>query len=187
MERTISDEEKIRKAMAIAQRRNGNHSDGRTAYNTITKRPKEYKLFKRMAMQILICLLIYFLFYAIHNTNDFLSKEITEKANAVLSYDIDFREIYKQGKEWINSVGAGLISTQEVEADEQKNVGDSTQGVEKEAPTQEKTKNNTINTADQMKQDAQTAKKICHFKAPLKGRISSEFRRQRIHLTYCKY
>ena len=55
LERTLSDEEKIRKAIEISQRRNNNR---RASYQEVSipssNSKKEYKLFKRMIMQVMI-------------------------------------------------------------------------------------------------------------------------------------
>ena len=61
MERTISDEEKIRRAIEISQRRNQNYYSRETARVNVNSK-KNYKLFKKMILQIIICLLIYFIF-----------------------------------------------------------------------------------------------------------------------------
>lgn len=183
MERTISEEEKIRKAIEISERRNLNRRYQRATNAKENQSHKEYKLFKRMILQLLICLLLYGVVYSIHNTNDFFSKEVLEKTNAILNYDIDFQDWYSQGeriiKGWVfvhnkeensitNTVEEGLTPAHE-------NESVSSKGEEQDVSLSSQ-QNNSI---DQMKQDAKEAKKICQFQAPLKGRITSEFRRKR--------
>ena len=62
MEKTITVEEKIRRAEEIYNRRNGN----KYIYpETKTKKQKGPSLAKRMTKQIIICILIYGIFYAV--------------------------------------------------------------------------------------------------------------------------
>jgi len=93
MERIISDEEKIRRAIEISQRRNKNYYKDTTTRVNVNEK-KEYKLFKKMILQIIICLLIYIIFYLIFSTNYVFSAEVLKNVKAVLNYDINFNEIY---------------------------------------------------------------------------------------------
>ena len=54
MERLMSDEEKIRRAIEISQRRNQNNYSRETTRVNVNDK-KEYKLFKKMILQIIIC------------------------------------------------------------------------------------------------------------------------------------
>ncbi len=104
MERIISDEEKLRKAIEISQRRNNNnyyYKEGTTKINTNDK--KDYKLFKKMILQIIICLLIYIIFYLISSTNYVFSADVIKNTKEILNYDIDFTKIYSNVMSFINS------------------------------------------------------------------------------------
>jgi len=93
MERIFSDEEKLRRAIEISQRRNNNYyRPATTRVNVNTK--KDYRLFKKMILQIIICLLIYVIFYLITSTNYVFSAQVIESTNKILNYDINFNEIY---------------------------------------------------------------------------------------------
>ena len=81
MERALSDEEKIRKAIEISQRRNRNYEYQRTAKVNVTNK-KDYKLFKRMILQIIICLLIYAIFYMITTTNYIFSDSVINQTSS---------------------------------------------------------------------------------------------------------
>ena len=65
---------------------------------------KELKLLKKMVIQIIISLLIYGVIYIIQNNNYIFSQEFLNKVQEVLSYDINFEEFYKNGKNNINQV-----------------------------------------------------------------------------------
>lgn len=115
MERALSAEERIRKAEEIYQRRKMQNNRGirvsTTSVNTNTK--KEYMLFKKLVLQILICLLIYFIFYMIKNSNYIFSEEVMTKTREFLSYDINFQELYTKVGEYYNNNLKGLIIKEE--------------------------------------------------------------------------
>ena len=176
MERTLSDEEKIRKAIEISQRRNNNR---RASYQEVSipssNSKKEYKLFKRMIMQVMICALIYLIFYLITTTNYVFSEDVINKTNSILNYDIEFYNIYKQGINKIKGFVSEFNSKNggNVEANEIKSV-DNNEIKERENA---ETKNNEtlVSSISQMEKDAEDVKKICDFQKPLSGKITSEF------------
>ena len=56
-----------------------------------------------MIIQIVVCLSIYTLFYFLGNADDLFSKDMVSKAREIMSYDINFDEIYKSFMNWLNS------------------------------------------------------------------------------------
>lgn len=176
MERTLSDEEKIRKAIEISQRRNNNR---RASYQEVSipssNSKKEYKLFKRMIMQVMICALIYLIFYLITTTNYVFSEDVINKTNSILNYDIEFYNIYKQGINKIkgfvsefNSKNGGNVEANEIKSEDNNEIKKSENA---------ETKNNEtlVSSISQMEKDAEDVKKICDFQKPLSGKITSEF------------
>lgn len=111
MERALSAEERIRKAEEIYQRRKMQNNSGvrvsTSHVNTNTK--KEYMLFKKLILQIAICLLIYFIFYMIKNSNYIFSEDVMTKTREFLSYDINFQELYTKAGDYYNNNLKGLI------------------------------------------------------------------------------
>ncbi len=92
MERTLSPEEKIKRAEEIYAKRRS----GYTARNVATvnvSEEKNYGLFKKMILQIAICLVIYFIFYLIQNSNYVFSENVINKTKEILSYDINIPEL----------------------------------------------------------------------------------------------
>lgn len=176
MERTLSDEEKIRKAIEISQRRNNNR---RASYQEVSipssNSKKEYKLFKRMIMQVMICALIYLIFYLITTTNYVFSEDVINKTNSILNYDIEFYNIYKQGINKIkgfvsefNSKNGGNVEANEIKSEDNNEI--------KESENAEIKNNETlVSSISQMEKDAEDVKKICNFQKPLSGKITSEF------------
>lgn len=176
MERTLSDEEKIRKAIEISQRRNNNR---RASYQEVSipssNSKKEYKLFKRMIMQVMICALIYLIFYLITTTNYVFSEDVINKTNSILNYDIEFYNIYKQGINKIkgfvsefNSKNGGNVEANEIKSEDNNEI--------KESENAETKNNETlVSSISQMEKDAEDVKKICDFQKPISGKITSEF------------
>ena len=176
LERTLSDEEKIRKAIEISQRRKNNR---RASYQEVSipssNSKKEYKLFKRMIMQVMICALIYLIFYLITTTNYVFSEDVINKTNSILNYDIEFYNIYKQGINKIkgfvsefNSKNGGNVEANEIKSEDNNEI--------KESENAETKNNETlVSSISQMEKDAEDVKKICDFQKPLSGKITSEF------------
>ncbi len=103
LERTLSAEERIRRAEEIYQRRKM-QGGVRVPSSNVNSKPKvEYSLFKKLILQIAICLLIYFIFYLIKNSNYIFSENVISKTKEFLSYDINFQNVYKQAEEYYNN------------------------------------------------------------------------------------
>ena len=176
MERTLSDEEKIRKAIEISQRRNNNR---RASYQEVSipssNSKKEYKLFKRMIMQVMICALIYLIFYLITTTNYVFSEDVINKTNSILNYDIEFYNIYKQGINKIKgfvsefySKNGGNVEANEIKSEDNNEIKESEN-------TETKNNETLVSSISQMEKDAEDVKNICDFQKPLSGKITSEF------------
>lgn len=104
MEKAMNKEERIRRAEEIYYRRK---REGGVRVSTIsnvnTKGKPEYILFKKLILQVLICLVIYLIFYMIKNSNYIFSEDVINKTKEFLSYDINFKNIYNSGIEFYNN------------------------------------------------------------------------------------
>lgn len=94
MERVFSDEEKLRRAIEISQRRNNSYNNTYSTRVNVNDK-KDYKLFRKMILQIIICLLIYIIFHLITTTNYAFSDDVIKNTNNILNYDINFEKMYK--------------------------------------------------------------------------------------------
>lgn len=103
LERVISSEERIRRAEEIYQRRKMQGGVRVSTNNVNTKTKPEYRMFKKLILQIAICLLIYFIFYLIKNSNYIFSEEVIKKTREFLSYDINFQNLYTQAGDYYNN------------------------------------------------------------------------------------
>ena len=92
MERTISPEERIRRAEEIYNRRRSSNGI-RVSSDKVNSSKKQISLFKKMLMQLAICSVIYIIFYLIKNTNYIFSEDVINKTREFLSYDINFGNI----------------------------------------------------------------------------------------------
>lgn len=96
MERTISQEERIRRAEEIYNRRKRASGIRVSSDNVNRAEKKKISLFKKMLMQLAICAVIYIIFYLIKNTNYIFSDDVINKTKEFLSYDINFGQIQSQ-------------------------------------------------------------------------------------------
>jgi murein DD-endopeptidase MepM/ murein hydrolase activator NlpD len=117
MEKTMSVEDKIRRAEEIYNRRRENSVKYNTARVNVNSK-KDFKLFRKMIWQIIICLLIYFAFYFTTTNNYVFSEDLRNKANEILSYDMNFEEIYSTIINTYNS----LFTFKEVQSDNEENI-----------------------------------------------------------------
>ena len=105
MERTLSPEERIKRAEEIYYRRRVNSRGIRVPTSTVNvgNNKPEYNLFKKMILQILICFVIYAIFYLIQNTNYIFSDNVIKKTKEFLTTDINFNNIYNSVVNYINN------------------------------------------------------------------------------------
>ena len=97
MDRVMTVEERIRRAEEIYERRKKReniteqHEKNNSIESKDIERKKDIKLLKKIIIQLITCLVIYFIFYTIQNNEYIFSKEFLTKANEILSYDMNFR------------------------------------------------------------------------------------------------
>ena len=175
MERVMSVEDRIKHAEEIYQRRKYN-SERTIATVNLNKNKKEYKLLKKMMIQLLICAVIYFIISIIYNNNYVFSKDFINKTNEILSYDINILDYFEKVKWKVNEVTKNINKTQIQEDNNQTDTEDN----------KEESKNLAIGGADnseeinnipltQEEQDIVDIKNTTSFIKPIEGIISSEY------------
>ena len=198
MERTMSVEEKIRRAEEIYARRQEG-TQRRTATVTVNnENKKDIKLLKKMIIQIVVSLLIYLVVYIIQNNNYIFSEDFLKKANEILSYDMNFVQIYEnikqnieQGINQINGGNQGIVENTENNSESTENINENAIGGAEENITDNT--NQTQNTSEtqnneqtseqnaettlltQEEQDIANIKATTTFIKPVEGEISSKF------------
>lgn len=178
MERTISVEEKIRRAEEIYERRKQG-STKPVATVSINQEKKDIKLLKKMIIQILICISIYLIIYTIQNSETIFSKDFLAKANEILSYDTNFSEIYQVIK---NNIKVFLPKKEEQQEEQKKEKQEENNEKKKEENNEESQQlegvggaKDTIQSLTQAEQDIQNIKNTTTFIKPLEGIITSKF------------
>lgn len=120
MERVFSPDDRIRRAEEIyAKRRNLRE---RTKRATISvPEPKNYKLIKKLVLQILVCILIYWMFHLVNTTNYSFSQDILNKVRELISEDYDFYSIYNNIVQSVNTYLYPKDEEKQEAADENQN------------------------------------------------------------------
>lgn len=102
MEKTLSPDERIRRAEEIYYRKKMQNTNRKSATVNVTNK-KDFSMFKKMILQIAICIVIYAIFYMVQNTNYIFSEDVIQKTKEILSYDINIKHLYEQGIDYLNS------------------------------------------------------------------------------------
>jgi len=206
LERILSQEERIRRAEEIYYRRKNASDNGiRVSSNSVNAKKSKLSLFKKMALQLAICAVIYIIFYLIKNTNYIFSDSVINKTKELLSHDINLSEIsanignfIEENKNKINIFGTDNINTNEESEDKINNneivnntneiINEMTNGVNSEINPEENIgiggaeENETVAVSNdeslkktQMDIDAEYIKSKCSFKIPVKGTVTSRY------------
>lgn len=207
MERTLSAEERIRKAEEIYNRRRGNDTK---IYNSSESNKVSLSLTKKMVLQILVCTVIYSAFYLIKNTNYIFSDTVINKTSEILRYNLDFEKIYHASSEFIkmnidkfsmqdnksenndneekvenkekitnvNEVTNETKGKNEINESKINGIGGGEKDEEEISEKTESTKNSNIEKT-QMEIDAEYVKNNIKLIKPIDGIITSRFRKKR--------
>lgn len=164
MERILSQEERIRRAEEIYNRRRYENRYNANQYAYIERRrdsakpnsvKTKKKIVKKMMLQIVICTIIYFAFYFMNNSKLIFSEDVNTKTKELLSYDISLSNIeenkyFKNVKEYFN----GLIGRIKNNGEESKN--QKTENVTNEENTNsENTQTQDANESTEKNQNAE--------------------------------
>lgn len=179
MERTMTVEEKIRRAEEIYQRRK--QGETRPVAKVTVNDKKDIKLLKKMVIQILICVAIYLIIYTIQNNQYVFSNDFINKTNEVLSYDTNFMELYEIIKGQIMSFMKQEAETEKETESEVNNeaIGGAEEEIQEE--TQEEQKNDEVENKENLSQeelDIQNIKNTTSFMKPIEGIVSSKYGRR---------
>ena len=172
----------------------------RVASSSVNNTKIRLSLLKKMAMQLAICSVIYIIFYLIKNTNYIFSDDVISKTKELLSYDINFQNVYEQvstfvennkdkfklpevirkngqeGENGINNEQANkenIVENTQTENTILNEVNGGIGGAGENEVIEEKTDDKSKKS--QMELDAEYIKKKASFKIPLKGSITSKY------------
>lgn len=183
MERSLTYEEKIRKAEEIYARRNKQQR----GYNITTvniRENRKNRTIKKVIIQMLVSVIIYGVFYMINTNKQQYAEDIKISTKQLLAYDIDLLKVYND----ISTYFQGLLNNNEGEDIEQNEnvLKDDTTNLENtslnisigENTFEEKEKTDELGETEnlsQMEIDANQIKENYSLIKPLEGIISSEF------------
>ena len=194
MERAMSVEDKIRRAEEIYYKRKEQEIPMRETIRRTPKEKKNIKLFRKMIRQIIVCLIIYGIFYLIVNNNYIFSADFTNKAKEILSQDINFAEVYSMISNKVVETYNKFVSSEnsdnkeEQQSENTNNEDSNDQNTETQVDTTNNDENiggaeemlapieeNDAKELSQMEQDANYIKSTISFIKPINGKISSAF------------
>ena len=187
MEKTMSVDERIRRAEEIYSRRNGGYT--RSSEIKKTSRKERLQTIKKLFMQIFVCLLIYVGFYTFTNKDYIFSEEFRNNVKQKVE-SINLQQFYSNVKGYVETKlltnnGENVdneeekIEQNEQNSEEEKNNDKNIGGAESE--NTEQISNNDENKSEenqelsQMEKDAQDIKSKINFIVPVEGYISSTF------------
>lgn len=195
MERTITQEERIRRAEEIYNRRK-KLNGVRVSTNNVNKNEKiKISLAKRMFYQIAICIVIYVIFYLIKNSNYIFSEDVLNKTKEFLSYDINFGNIRNSVSSFIeenkekfsflkifnddksddeNNV-ENTIENNNESANTVGGIGGARDEEEKDNEKDDKKENEEKNKKSQYELDVEYIKNNFKFIVPVKGTVTSRY------------
>lgn len=161
MERTMSVEDKIRRAEEIYnRRRETEYKVGqvrRVEVNNDVTNPNINRKLKKMIVQIVICMLIYLVFHYATNSNNLLSEDFRKRCQEILEYDISFSETYKR---LVNSITVLKERYERIlnKSEEENNVDKNSQQNEQESSneiTQDSTQQENLENEQSTEQEIQ--------------------------------
>lgn len=199
LERAMSVEDKIKRAEEIYNRRKENEYRNTARVNVEAK--KNTKVLKKMRNQIIVCLIIYGVFYFVLNSNYAFSEDIRKKANEILSYDISLQQLYTEACNLWNSLSETIeentnenIEGLEDTMDQSNDIEETTENTEENTNDESiggSTEENIISQdgtgqensdeaenlteEEQMQKDAEKIKNTISFIQPVQGVITSTF------------
>ena len=188
MERAMTVEERIRRAEEIYERRKRN--EGLTVVQEKKSKKeknekKDIKLLKKMVIQLMICICIYLVIYTIQNKQYIFSEDFINKVNEIISYDIDFKNLYEDSKNFImgmfNKENENQNESQnETQENNEVNVTENTEinngiGGAVEETTEETEQVAENQNLSQEEQDILNVKNTTSFIKPIEGTISSVY------------
>lgn len=114
MEKILSADERIKRAEEIYYKRKMLSGNREIARVNVNEQKKNFGLLKKTILQITICIFIYLIIHLVQTTNYIFSDDVLMHTKEILSYDINFQEIYNNSKSYINSLLTKEEKTEEI-------------------------------------------------------------------------
>ena len=182
MERTMTVEEKIRRAEQIYERRKQGIDKPIETINISKNNKKDIRLLKKMIIQILVSALIYCVIYIIQSNRYVFSEDFTNKINEILSYDTNFIELYNISKDKVQDIVNKIFTNNSIINKENSENNQENGNKNNTDSNQENQETNAIGGANEdeadkqnLSQDIANIKNTTSFIKPIDGTITSEF------------
>lgn len=185
MERTMTVEEKIRRAEQIYERRKQGIDKPIETINISKNNKKDIRLLRKMIIQILVSALIYCVIYIIQSNRYVFSEDFTNKINEILSYDTNFIELYNISKDKVQDIVNKIFTNDSIINKENSENNQENGNKNNTDSNQENQETNAIGGANedetdkqnlsQEEQDIANIKNTTSFIKPIDGTITSEF------------
>ena len=188
MERTLTIEEKIKRAEEIYARRNSVKSNSTARVRVNGDNKKDIKVFKKLIIQIIICLFIYAVFYLVKNSNYIFSQDFINKANEILSQDTNFLELYENSKNAIIGFFNKEVETENSDNTSKDDIEENSENTEhngiggaqetqeiQETQEVQEMQDEQVPQLSEEEQRIQTIKNTATFIKPVDGPISSKY------------
>ena len=197
MEKTLSPDERIRRAEEIYYRRKNQDINRKSAKVNVSSK-KNFGMFKKMIFQISICVVIYVIFYIVQSSSYIFSEDVIQKVKEVLSYDINIKNSYVECIKYINDLSKNVGAT--IGRPQEENLIESNGFIDNKINEDNMSENLEIQNANsveeqniggentevvdgvkkeepisQMEQDAKDILQTKSLTIPLKGTITSRF------------
>ena len=166
MERLLNPEERIRRAEEIYARRQSLRDRTKKATVNVNGGKKNLRLFKKLVLQIVICILMYFIFYLINTTNYSFSEITLSKTNELISYDFNFMSIYNAIVDNINNY---ILNNKD---SEDNNLNQTNETTENAINVEQNEEN--LGSAEQAKVDGETDTNILGLEAKVDEETTDE-------------
>lgn len=177
MERVLSQDERIRRAEELYERRK-NQKENRIS-TTVNIDNRGNKVTKKLILQFITCLILYTIFYAIKISPNILSKDIMYKISDILEYDININEIYNSIYKYNYKKDEYMEPQNENNEEKNEQLIEDTLAISDNSSNEEKIVEETLlqdsSSITQMDVDAEFIKQNYSIIKPLTGEITSRF------------
>lgn len=178
MEKTLSVEEKIKRAEEIYARRHKQDSTNNKTLYLHGKNKKDIRLFKKLTLQIIACLLIYLVVHTIQNNNYVFTNDFMQKTKELLSQDTNFIEIYNNiSGAFINFFNKQQEMNNNEEDKKENNIGGGSEETKQEQQNIEEQQNQEEEKTQLTEEEQKilTIKNTTTYIKPVEGEISSRY------------
>ncbi len=193
MDRTISIEEKIKRAEEIYARRHMNSPNNTATFNLGNSEKKNIGLLKKSIIQMSICLFIYLGVYIVQNNNYIFSNDFISAVRELINTDTNFVEIYNNISGVISNIFNNKKNNENEQIEQQEQSQEKIDDINAKSKVEDKDNNeisdaniggnveNTDNIPEEipiLSEEEQTIlniKNTATFIKPVEGPISSKY------------